>query len=182
MFLLSRIYHSLHLRMTRGWIKDDLGISRSTLGTLAACFHLKGKHCQKPKCRNGVVDTLCPWLLFLLWQRGSPNYTISKKMVPHFVTLNHFTCEWGICINWVIATIPLTGILCDNFFFQVTKSLKCRNPLYVWILSGLSGSCYLDQMGPEISLNRFFKAGNTHLELTVLIYILCLLLTELIRI
>ena len=76
-------------------VRQDLNIS-TTLITAMGCWQclnlsdvqLKGKHCRKPHCCNGVVDTVGPWLFFLLWQRGSPNYVISKKMDFFFKSQN----------------------------------------------------------------------------------------------
>ena len=50
------------------------------------CYKVKGKHCQKSHCRNGVVDTFGPYYVHRVWH-------LLKQLINKSFSLTHPFCS-----------------------------------------------------------------------------------------
>ena len=116
------------------------------------CLHLqlKGKHCRKPHCRNGVVDTFGCYVLYLTSIYLKVYMWIEDSEIPSLASAHPATCSLlsqlalgSACnysrLSWLLSPVQclgdLSSMLVPSFFVmlanywvndwsQVGKSLK----------------------------------------------------------
>ena len=102
-------------------------------------FKLKGKHCRKPHCRNGVVDTFGHWMLNLKYWllTGFKKLTKITKILPidsveMDLQLHNSVDRLTHCPN--VSTTPLRqwGFQqCLSFSWTALRGKHCRHPIAV---------------------------------------------------
>ena len=84
---------------------------------------LKGKHCQKPHCRNGVVDTFGQCQTIDICKHGHVRQAIGKanplnKQQTQIRTLEPFVVH--TCLCW-----------CNSLYDTPFEHCACRHPIHV---------------------------------------------------
>ena len=83
---------------------------------------LKGKHCRKPQCRNGVVDTFGHY-----WVLMSTNKGLNDKLKSYYSFLRFILVKWQcvlLWLNFVWITFSIK-VLTWNFGTFTSFSLCC---------------------------------------------------------
>ena len=137
--------------MDRGW--DSLNVSTTPITTMGCqqCLPLsvvllKGKHCRKPHCRNGVVDSFGHWVVSVNLQTVKnqswletlklkvwllcPFWEMSVAFTFYLVDLGVLSITPHICIARIISSAKGTNWY--DLWSRPHCSYNWRVPTYFW--------------------------------------------------